>query len=494
MRIRFGVGISIVGIVLFAIHSFAFAQSINVSLPPTENIPPEIQVILKKDQKTWTTKEQNIITKFIVSTASSSSLSLAKNNNNRTSGTVNCFDYYHFGSVQVNLSSTLTQTVPGATLGFSGEIKNTNEYPIVDGQVYVKIFKQRTGEGFNPESGSALIDQFSLEDTFVLPAYGSKKAFFRWKVPENAEAGEYTVAFFFQTAKRYNLLGLSFTDDVTGNKTKFTVTSDDIFNLVAFNKNNISLNGTPYHSATFPPHFAKDEPVTASMELINPRNETAVIPINWKLYSWDGLRKESLKDTKTESVRLEPRETKIVSYTVSPIQATVSYLVAEADDAGSKSILNIRFVRDGINETRINFPGITEYPLQAGKEETLFSCVHSTNTPFVDDSSLTLTLMDEGNNVIHSYTYTGGITSSMMGVKDTFTPKKTYSNFSLKATLKNKGKIVEEVSQMYSCIDIDPTLCQKSLIPSLMLTGLGLVVAIILSIVLRRRLKDRIKV
>ena len=464
--VRYSSGLFVAATALFLFSTSAFAQTPSAPQPvpasatkvSTENFPPEIQALLKKGPENLTKEELKRVTDYITTTIPSPSGAVGSST---PPGTVNCFDYYHFGSVQVDLSATLPQTVPGVDMTFSGEVRNTNSYPIVDGQVYVKIFRQLPGETFNQENGSALIDQFPLKETFTLPAHGRKKATFKWHVPENAPGGEYMVAFFFETAKRYNLLGLSFTDDVTGNQTRFTVTTKGK-GVATLDKNTVTLNSQLHRFASFPPHFGKDDPVTISAKLVNPRNETITVPVTWKLYAWDSLREESLRNTKKESVELKPRETRTISYVAVPIGSSVSYVVAEARDAMSTSLLDIRFVRDGIDETRINFPGITGYPLEAGKENTLFSCVHSTDTPVVSDNTLTLTLKDDKENVIHTYTYAGDITSAMMGVKDAFTPAKTYATFSLTATLKHKGDIIEEVREIYNCASINPALCPET--------------------------------
>jgi hypothetical protein len=376
-------------------------------------------------------------------------------------GTVDCFDYYQFGSVQADFSSMLASTVPGATIGFTGKVKNDNTYPVVDGQVYVKIFRKGGDEKLIHQNGYALVDQFALPDTFNLPAKGEREASFTWKVPENAQAGDYQVSFFFETAKRYNLLGLSFTDDVTGNQANFSVKNSHEAGIVAFDKNAVTKNGMPHYFAAFLTKYTKDEPVVIKTKLVNPRNETVVVPVSWKLYAWDSLREETLKDTKTELITLKPNETKELSYTAKPIDASVSYLVAETRDENSKSILDIRFARNGIEETRINFPSITDFPLKADTKTALFSCAHSTNESVVKDNILTLTLKDEQGKTIHTYKYQGDITGAMMGVKDLFTPTETYDRFSLTATLERQGKIVEEVTQSYACQDIDPNLCSK---------------------------------
>ena len=417
-------------------------------------IPENIRVLLDKDPGALTEAEQAEILPYVEPSLPASP--------DAPEGTVNCFDYYTFGSVQVDLSPTLGQTVPGTTLIFKGTITNNNPYPLVNGQVYVKIFKTGGDATKVHQNGYALVDQFALPDTFILKANEAREASFTWNVPENAAGGEYMAAFFFQTEKRYNLLGLSFTDDVTGNQAHFTITNSDKTGVVSFDKNSVTFNKKPYSFAAFPPHFTKNEIVHTAVTVSNPKDEVMFTTVTWKLYSWDGLREETLKDTRTEVLKLAPGETRQVTYGAPPINGTVSYLVAELTDGASKSILDMRFVRDDIEEMRINFPSILSYPLKAGEESTVFSCIHSTNIPLIPGNTLTLTLTDEKGNVIHTYTYNGDVTGAMMGLKDTFVPEKTYSTFTLTATLEHKGSIFEKITIPYKCEDIDQSLCQES--------------------------------
>ncbi len=378
-------------------------------------------------------------------------------------GQVDCFDYYHFGSVQVDLSPTLNQTVPGETLNFQGTIKNENDYPIVNGTVYVKIFrKSEENKDLVFDNGYPLVDQFLLPDTYTLPAKGEKPAAFDWVVPMNAAGGEYYAAFFFQSARHYNLLGLSFTDDVTGNQSYFTVTNPDDMRLVTFNKNTVTLNGQGYRFANFPLEFKKDESVIAKVEITNPKTEATAVSLLWKHYAWDALRPETLADTQNEIILLQPGETRTVEYVAHPLgSAAVSYVVVEMHDGMSKSFLDIRFARADIEETNVNFPSIMDYPLQAGNETGIFACIHGVNPPTVPDNTLTLTLRDMDGNIIHTYQYRGDVTSDMMGFADHFVPEKTYTDFTLTATLERKGQVFEDVTQTYHCQDIDPSLCPE---------------------------------
>ncbi|NTW14521.1 MAG: hypothetical protein HGA31_05855 [Candidatus Moranbacteria bacterium] len=124
-----------------------------------------------------------------------------------------------------------------------------------------------------------------------------------------------------------------------------------------------------------------------------------------------------------------------------------------------KSILGIRFIRDGFDEVRLNYPGLLKYPVKAGEQNTLFSCLHATNAGIVSGGELRLTLTDSFGTVLDAYTYQGDITGDMMGVKHDFTPKIAASTYTLKAELKKDGKTVETYETVYDCKDLDATLC-----------------------------------
>lgn len=376
-------------------------------------------------------------------------------------GAVDCFDYYSFGSVEVDVAPTLEQTIPGTPFTFTGKVKNNNAYPIVDGQVYVKIFKHdESSEDLVKENGYPLVAFFLAKDNVVLKANTEQSITFDWQVPEALSGGTYTAALFFTTAHRYNLLGLSFTDDVTGNKATFEVTPLAVSNApVAWNKHGVLLNDTKFRFASFPPHFSKDESVTAHMELENPSNESRDVEVTIITSKWDGILDAHEIGRESKKYSLKPNQTLEIPYTPAIADTSVTFLQAIVKDRDAESIMHIRFVRDGNEEARINFPSVLKYPFKAGETNMVFSCVHSTNLPIVRDNVLTLTLKDKNEAVIHTYTYTGDITGSMMGLKDTFTPDKDISTFFLTASLSHNGTIVDEVTQKYDCNEIDPALC-----------------------------------
>ena len=375
--------------------------------------------------------------------------------------TSNCFDDYRFGSVQVDLSPVLLQTLPGIALPFVGKLKNDNPYPLINGSVYVKIFKKAGDDSLVHQNGYPMVAFFEAGKDITLAAKSEEAFAFQWQVPESLSGGEYEADFFFVTDHRFNLLGLSFTDDVTGNKSTFRITSENQ-NQVTFDKNVVTLNGKQYRFAAFPPHFTKDESVKAMVSLVNPSNEQKVIALKWQLFNWDGLRPQNRLDEQTELVTLRPKETKSLSYDTTKRTGSVSYLLVEALDGDASSIMNIRFVRDGGEDMRLNFPSLTSFPVTEGKEMSIFSCVHSTNAPKIDGNEIFLSLTDaDTHETIHSFTYKGAITGDMMGVKESFVPKKSNGRVNLTTTLKHGSQMIDTVTQTYDCMDINPDLCPQ---------------------------------
>ncbi len=373
-------------------------------------------------------------------------------------GTLNCFDYYSFGSVSADLQATVGQSVPGATLTFKGEVISKNPYPLLNGTLYVKIFK-RDETTFAEGDGNPVVDQFIVKDNIILAANGKLPVSYEWKIPTNAEGGEYYAAYFFTTAKRYNLMGLSFTDDVVGNQAPFKITNEIDAKIAKLSKISTTLNGRDHHFAAFPLHFAAGDTVTVETIVTNPSDEEKTVPLQWNQYSWDAMLPENLRHTKTELVTVPANGEVSVSYEVRPQRESVVYVTAVTQDREVKSVLGIRYVRDGIEETRINFPGASAFPLQKDTEATLFACAHSTNLPVVPGNTLTLTLADRDGKVIHEYRYEGDISGAMSGFGEKFTPAMNVNYALLTATLERNGVVVEQVKTEYDCEVIDLTSC-----------------------------------
>jgi hypothetical protein len=372
-----------------------------------------------------------------------------------SSNLVNCFDYYHFGSVQVHANPVFTSVASGAPLEFSGVIENQNPYPIVDGAVYVKVFRYGTGDTKN---GPDVVDQFFVKDGITLAAGSSTPITFSWNVPSTARSGEYGMATFFTAAKKFNLLGLSFTDDVVGNTARFTVKGGQN-HYVSFDKKKVTVNGKAYAFAGFLPRTNAQDAIQVEAVAVNSAAGPEQVGVHWQLYSWDAQLPSNLIEESDETITVPAGGTAPSRYTIRDTNAPVYLLTGTLYYRDSKSIINVRVVREGISRLRLNFPSITTFPLKQGEDATLFSCLHNTADSAVKDARLDLKLTDRKGNIIHSTTYEGAVAGAMMGVAESFVPEKTYHSFVLNAKLYSGDTLVDEATFDYDCKAIDPTLC-----------------------------------
>ena len=232
----------------------------------------------------------------------------------------------------------------------------------------------------------------------------------------------------------------------------FRINSDQT-GTVAFDRNRTFLNERQYYFAAFAPELEQTEPVHLTSFLTNTTNEPAQVELTWQLYRWDQQRAEHLLSTETQTVSVDAGDTIPVRYIVTDTNYPVYLLSGTAKVGDMTSRINVRFVREGLTKTRLNFPGVTSYPLTPEQAVTLFACAHNTsNVNEVPGGRIELELRDHNNRLIHSHTYEGVITGAMMGTADTFVPNRTYDTFTLTARLFQDNREVESVTLQYDCV------------------------------------------
>lgn len=374
-------------------------------------------------------------------------------------GTVSCFDYYEFNSVDIQISNEVDTVLPGLEQVFSVDLTNLNAYPLVDGKLFVKIYRQRTDDVDTQINGDNVVDSFVALENINLPGNGATSATFAWTPSAYLPAGEYYAAGYFITSDRFNLAGLSFTDDIIGGKGGFTVVGDE--SAFYFDKDNVTINGEEHQFIAAAPVIDTSAPVTVLVPIQNDTDEERIGMITWNVYYWDAQRQEQLVDTVEEAAIVPAGGSATISYDLTDTQHSVYLIEPELSFNGQVvSELGVRLVREGVDAPRINFPAVTSFPLVSGQETTLFSCLHNGGTnPAVSDTSLSLALSDMDGNVIRRTEYNGITTGDMMAIAESFTPEGDYDAFELKATLSMDGQVIDELTVSYDCQDIDPQSC-----------------------------------
>lgn len=375
------------------------------------------------------------------------------------SGTVNCFDYYKFNSVDIGIRNEFGVAQPGDEQEFVVTLTNNNPYPLIDGKLYIKVFRARADNIDTQINGDHIIDSFVALEDLNLKASSTSEHVFRWTPPRYLPSGEYYAAGYFITADRFNLAGLSFTDDIIGGMGDFVMEGG----TAAFylDKDNVTFDGAAYQFIGAPPRVNMGKPVKIEVPIKNETAEDGVGMVHWKVYYWDAQREEHLIETTSEAIMVPAGGSATLSYRLTDKQHAV-YLVSPSlvyrGEIVSK--LDIRFVRMGIDEPRINFPALTTFPLEAGKEATVFSCLHNSGTnPLVQGTALELVLTDTTGIEVHRVSYEGDTSGAMMAIAEGFTPDKNYNYLTLTATLTKDGQVADEVSVVYDCNEIDPDAC-----------------------------------
>lgn len=375
---------------------------------------------------------------------------------------ISCFDYYKFGSVQVDITSETQTAIAGTTYPFTAHIVNQNAYPIVDGRAVVKIFRKQSDTSKTQINSDFVVDQFIIADHITLDAQASTTIPFTWKVPSASLSGDYKIASFFVASGKFNLLGLTFTDDILGNSKDFKV-KGEYEGIIEFDKNGVKVDGEQYRFAAFTPKLDARKPITVSAPILNTTDRERNVEVVWQTYSWDAMSEENLLKTESKVHTVGPNSTEEVSTMVSDTTYPVYLIMATLKFEDSKSILGIRFTRDGLARARLNFPSIVKFPIKKGESNTIFSCLHSAGTvDTIPGGSLDLTLADKSGNEISKLNWVGAVTGAMMGLKQDFVPRKNYDNVTLKAKLLIDGTLVDSSETVYECSEINPETCVRN--------------------------------
>ncbi|MFW5887237.1 MAG: hypothetical protein ACOCUH_00385, partial [Bacteriovoracia bacterium] len=360
------------------------------------------------------------------------------------------------------LFTSVSEVASGVNLNFGLEVTNNNPYPVVENDVLIRIYRQQDDQLIRSMNGDEIVDEFYAAENISLDAGQQREYQFDWKIPSLSKSGSYYAVSYVVSSDKYNLLGLTFTDDIAGDKTFFDIVGaqDGIY----FDRNSVQINDQDHQLISYPPLYPKDDEITIEAEIVNESSIDETIVVNWDLYWWDQMSEENKVDTRTKTYHVPANDSIVVSYNTSKNEKSVYLLKSQFELNDVKSILNVRFVREGVNIPRVNFPGVNSYPLEEGKENNLFSCLHNTNYDDVDNAEYEILVEDLSGNLIHEYKYEGFVTGAMMGVQDSFVPQEDFKNFVIKSNLYQNGNLIESDQLTYLCEDINPDFCNPGVI------------------------------
>lgn len=367
-------------------------------------------------------------------------------------GEVRCFDFYRFGSVQVSMEALPRGVTAGEKVTFTGIIRNDNPYPVVGVGVYVKIARIQ-GEEFRMRNGDLVVDEFAALNGLAIDTKEEQKISFSWQVPDSAVGGEYRMITYINSQQAFNLGGLSFTDDVTGNFEYFTVKGKDGESRpIELDRNAILLNGKPQTLVGSIAQFKKDEQVTVSVPLFIPEGTSKrTVSVTARTYSWDALKEGNLIQEETRDITVSSEEKKTFDFVLTTASGPVTYTLFDLKDGEHHSIVGVRFARNGLEQARLNFPTVSAFPFQPGEEYQLTSCLHSASLVDLSGRTLELRLVDGNGKELANREFVGTVTSDMMAYGFDFSSQKEVKKATLIATIKHDGVVEDTATMEYDC-------------------------------------------
>ncbi|NLC30737.1 MAG: hypothetical protein GX765_01645 [Candidatus Moranbacteria bacterium] len=360
---------------------------------------------------------------------------------------VDCFDYYKFQSVSVVADPEKVEYQPGEDAKFFGKINNENDYPVVDGNLYVRIAKYR--EDFDTQ-GYDVVDEFFAMEGVALLAKSSKDFEFTWNISPELSGGKYNVTYFFTVGKKFNLGGLPFSNEIVAGMSEFSVKSE-ISKSLSFDRRNVKFNDQPYLHIGDWPSVEKGSNVGFKYNLSNTFDKDLDVLVSFTAYYWDSLSEEDHVKSYAEEVSVPKNSSKEFVFNLENVDRSVYYVQAKAESGTLKSMVNTRFVVENREGPRLNYPAITGFPIKEGDKVNLFTCFH--NTTYANtEGTVELELFDEKNNLVGSVKHEGLIPSAMSAIKSEISAKKDYDYLVLKARVLDKaGNEVDKYETVYSC-------------------------------------------
>jgi hypothetical protein len=381
----------------------------------------------------------------------------------------NCFDVYKFQSVNISSGLASSKYSPGDMVEINANILNKNTYPILDAEVRVKILKNHP----NPVENRAkyiTIDDVVIKSNLILKPNENYNLQYDYFIPVDASAGEYILQYYIYNQDRFNLAGLSFTEDIVANVTGFII-EGEINNEVYLDKTNILVNGQPYNTRGFMTQNEGNKNISVKIPLINSTKDNKEIELNYKLYKWDELLDSNLIKEKTQQLTIAADSKVELEYDIEAKDEPIYYLVITSKKVGlsststtkNQTMAHIRLAIEGKNKPRINWVGLDKYPFQKGDEVKLMVCAH--NTSYNNDPGpvrVLSTVRDVRGKLLTKVDYSGEMVSAVSGISNKFKADKSFNILNIETSIYNaNNELVDNIKTTYNCKDINPDLCVK---------------------------------
>jgi len=405
---------------------------------------------------------------------------------NEAQASASCFDYYKFQSVEIDLHGEKQIYKAGEGAKFIGSITNKNSYPLVDGSLILRISKM------DPRSqvGNDIIDEWTAVENANLRAGEKQFVNLSYQLPSGLPTGTYVLTSYFLTQNKFNISGLSFTDDIYGGYATFTVEGKSE-RSIRFDRTGVKADGKPYRIFGFIPKiFSKNtKSVRLEVPLWNSSSKSLKTGVVYEIYGWDAADNGNLIESRNEVVSLAAGQTKTLSLDVDVSDRPVYFVKIKAEDEDQKSEIHIRLIKEGF-KPRLNFVGLSSFPLSGDSRAVAFACYHNT-TEGEGIGKLNLALKTSSGRMLAEAETNGKMTGAIDLLSKDVSRLRGYDKLTLLAELKDaSGAVVDSAEIIYDCSKFSESICLKSRINFYTLLA-GIVILIIALYFLRRHFSNK---
>lgn len=378
----------------------------------------------------------------------------------------NCFDVYKFQSIDISIGAGQKVYKPYDMVEIKGNIINKNQYPILDATLRAKILKNHP----KPVEGRAkyiTVDDIIIADNLTLKSNEKYEIKYNYFLPGNVPSGDYIIQYYVYNQDRFNLAGLSFTEDVIGNISGFKVEGKD--QHFYLDKTNIIIDGQKYNTRGFMTKHSGNKNIPIKIPLVNPENSNKEVEISYKVYKWDDLLSNNLIEEKTQQLTINAKSFVDIQYDLDAKDEPIYYIVIVAKNIGEtesstikyKTMAHIRLNLEDKNSPRINWVGLNKYPITQREDVQLMVCAHNTNYS-TDKGPIKVlsTVKDSKGKTLSKISYSGEMVSAINGLANKFKLSKNSNSINIETSLYNSNnELVDNIKTTYSCKDINPDLC-----------------------------------
>lgn len=362
-----------------------------------------------------------------------------------------CFDNYTFGSI--NLDKIVPEKKiyeQGEIIKLKGLIENNNDYPIVNGSVFMRL--SHLGSSANPDKNSdTIIDEFFAPDNINILGGGAYPFKFDYQLPPSVPAGKYQLATYFVVGKKFNLSGLSFVSNVPGGLTEFEIRDGPKLHYY-IDRNSFKINDQEYNFRDFTPIFSNGKEVKIKFKLKNISDTKAEGQVSFELYQWDSLLEENLFESEQRDIIIGAKQDQDITKIFKNLPPNAYLLKIISALNQQTTIANVRFAIEG-KRSRINFVALKKFPFKRNDIAEYFTCFHSSTGSSETFEGLIDTAIYDVNGIkLKQDIYQGTIYPEVYSYESTFNVGKNVNFLRINAkALDNQNHILDSADLNYDC-------------------------------------------